>query len=299
MSVSEVRSIIYNNNEDLAFIIGNGINRYPDEKYLSWENLLIKLRSEITQEHDFLRPFGISNTEFFNIIELENSSKGKPIKIKDRIVELIREWTPLIHHKNIMMAIEELNVPVLTTNFEDILRKTGNYADKFLSREGFTHYYPWSNYYSIKDLDNPINGFGIWHINGTIKYPQSIRLGLTDYMGSVHRTRQWLHRGKSSLFSGTGHHNWQGSKTWLHIIFNKALFIFGLGLGENETFVRWLLIERKRYFLKFPNREKKGYYLMIKKDGEDYAGKKYFLESVGIDVIELDDYQDIYERIWQ
>ena len=90
--------------------------------------------------------------------------------------------------------------------------------------------------------------------------------------------------------------NWRGFKTWLHIIFNKSLFIFGLGLEENEVFLRWLLIERIKYFKQFPDRKHKGWYISKK---EDNAGKKFFLERVGFEIIEVDDYSDIYENIWK
>lgn len=49
---------------------------------------------------------------------------------------------------------------------------------------------------------------------------------------------------------------WDGAASWLHIVFNSPLLIFGLGLEENEVFFRWLLIERARYFKKFPIEEK-------------------------------------------
>ena len=80
-------------------------------------------------------------------------------------------------------------------------------------------------------------------------------------MGSVGRARAWLHRGGDRrLFSGKSPDNWLGKNTWVHIIFNSPLLIFGLALEENEVFLRWLLIERARYFKKFPDRRKKAWY---------------------------------------
>ena len=92
---------------------------------------------------------------------------------------------------------------------------------------------------------------------------------------------------------------WSGYNTWLSIFFNKSLFFFGLSLDENEIFLRWLLIQRAKYFLKYPLAKKRGWFLM-KRDGkaESDEGKIFFLQSVGMEVIVVDDYETIYEDIW-
>ena len=46
MLVADIKEIIENNKGDIAFIIGNGINRYStNSNVLSWHNLLIQLPS--------------------------------------------------------------------------------------------------------------------------------------------------------------------------------------------------------------------------------------------------------------
>ena len=72
-------------------------------------------------------------------------------------------------------------------------------------------------------------------------------------MGSVQRARTWLHRGEANLFNAKNRPDWDGARTWVHLMFNKPLLIFGLGLTETEVFLRWLLIERARYFRRFPS----------------------------------------------
>jgi hypothetical protein len=135
-----------------------------------------------------------------------------------------------------------------------------------------------------------------------INYPRSIRLGISHYMGSIERARSLLHDGNDCLFSrkkGKNANEWKGSNTWLHIVFNKSLFIFGLGLEENEIFLRWLLIERMRYIRYFSGIQHKGWYITNRSNNETDKGKKLFLEFVGFKVIEVDDYKDIYENIWE
>ena len=43
------------------------------------------------------------------------------------------------------------------------------------------------------------------------RYKRSSRLGLTDYMGSVHRARAMFYRGEKQLFHAANRHTWEGS----------------------------------------------------------------------------------------
>ncbi|MDP3549251.1 MAG: hypothetical protein Q8R81_02530 [Novosphingobium sp.] len=87
------------------------------------------------------------------------------------------------------------------------------------------------------------------------KYKTSIRLGLSHYMGSVRRAGGWLHgRSDENPFRAKNRREWQGARTWLHLLFNKPLLFVGLGLAENEVFLRWLLIEQAKYFRTFFDR---------------------------------------------
>ena len=124
-------------------------------------------------------------------------------------------------------------------------------------------------------------------------YSRSIRLGLSHYMGSVHRARNWMHRGGSErLFSGNENHEWLGVKTWLDLIFHKPLLIFGLQLDANEVFLRWLLVERARYFQKYSRRKKPAWYVYT--DENESSGKFLFLEGVGVECIHASGYEEIY-----
>lgn len=298
MNINTIKNIILNNSNDIAFVIGNGINRYTNNpNALSWEDLLIELWQQVSLQTLSIRPEGISTTEFYDILELENIND---INLQKKVADLLTDWQPLNHHKLITDKIAYLNAPILTTNFEDTLSKTINCSLYKIEDTTFTDFYPWSSYHGLKQLEFPTSGFGIWYINGMINYHRSIRLGLGHYMGSVERSRNLIHKGnEEKLYTGKNVNYWNGYKTWLHIIFNKSLFIFGLDLGENETFLRWLLIERFRYFKKFPERKHKGWYLYKRNEMPIAQGKKFFLEKVGFEVIEVEEYADLYERIWE
>jgi len=71
------------------------------------------------------------------------------------------------------------------------------------------------------------------------------------------------------------------------------LCIFGLSLDANETYLRWLLIQRHRFSVN-RNKTYNDYYLCVKDDMKE-AGKKMFLESIGFNVVVMDSYDQIYK----
>jgi len=188
-----------------------------------------------------------------------------------------------------MKTMESREAPVLTTNFDTYMSSSLGLT-MFKMGNGFTDFYPWNVYFGKYVLDSPIDGFGIWHINGLVKYPRSIKLGLSDYMGCVERARNMIHhKNMNEFFDGKNRDNWVGYNTWLHIVFNKPLFIFGLALDENEVFLRWLLIQRAKYS-KLYGQNLKGWYV----DNYISKGKRVFLESLGFKIINTN-YDELYD----
>lgn len=295
MTLTEV---LQQNRNDLALVIGNGIHRFGPQRVNSWDDLLLKLACK--NDIDLAEmPQGASATEIFDVIELQ--ARRPSGELARDFCDLMSGWRPLNHHKEIMDWSIRHAVPILTTNFDEVLSEA---VDARLMRpnvKGFTDWYPWDSRYALNLLDDPCGGFGIWHINGMARYARSIRLGLTHYMGSVQRTRDWLHRGEERLFEANNRFKWAGRYTWVHIIFNKPLLIFGLGLHENEVFLRWLLIERARYFSKFENRRNPAWYVYNDNPNDTtQKGRHFFLEKIGIQCIKAKDYDAIYtNKEWQ
>lgn len=299
----KVLNIINRNSSNLAFIVGNGINRHNDNgEAISWDNLLIKLSNKFSHNKIKSIPKGLSYTELYDLLDLYhyNDALMPNYDIQKEASKILSDWKYKEHHKNFIAKAIYLRTPVLTTNFDSILPATFNLQiQKIKTVRNFTDYYPWSSYYSNNEISLPTDDFGIWFINGLIQYPRSIRLGLTHYMGSVEKARRYIHKsGDYKLFNGKNTENWKGKNTWLHIIFNKSLLIFGLGLGENEVFLRWLLIERAKYFNKFEDRRHKGWYIDLKGsfESEEGKGKKYFLESIGFEIVEIDSFEEFYNE---
>jgi len=301
MDVAKVKTIFSRNRNDIAFIFGNGINLYYNKDNVSWNDLLLDLWDEYSFNTKSSIPNGISFTEFYDVLEIQNyESRNFSAILQKNVAEKIEDWQPSKSQNLILNKIKNMDVPLLTTNFDDLIKKSLDLEFYKLEDTRFTDFYPWSCYYGDKELAHPTDGFGVWTINGMVKYHRSIKLGLSQYMGNVERARKLIHKQPENIsFEGKNQSYWPGYKTWLHVLFNKSLFICGISLDETEIFIRWLLIERAKYFRKFPDRKQKGWFVI--KNGSNNPqdeGKKFFLQSVGFEVIELNDYKTIYEDIW-
>ena len=111
---SRIKGIIDNNSQDIAFIIGNGIHRYAESlnkaEYISWNDLLIKLSEGLYEE---VRS-GISNTEFFDIIELHNLKRLKEKQRKDA-EEFLRNGFHLDENAQFLLNKKPLNKLLLSS----------------------------------------------------------------------------------------------------------------------------------------------------------------------------------------
>jgi len=293
-----MKALLTKNRRDLALLVGNGINLYgasPDKN--SWANLLSTLARTHLGKANSKVPRGISMTEFYDVLELAHARTPNELGLQRQFCDLMDAWKPLDQHHHVTAWAVKHGVPLLTTNFDNTLGKAAACSLRRIRKTAFTDFYPWDSYYGLEESIDPCTQFGIWHVNGMQHYTRSIRLGLSHYMGSVERARGWLHKGSSRLFASADLDAWSGKLTWLQILFKKPILIFGLSLAENEVFLRWLLIERARYFKKFPDRRVPGWF--ISPSHEKDPGKFLFLDAVGIKPVAVANYDEIYsEKTW-
>ena len=265
-----------------AILLGNGINQCA-EIFPSWNELLTNVGADniITE--------GLTNTEIYDFLELKSKdSKYLKFKVANNFEQIKKSKSET--HQNFINLVNSHDCPVLTTNFDLALKKYGNLNSFRTSKKGFTRYYPWDTYFGYRQHSSPIDGFGVWHIHGMLNYYDSIRLGLTEYMGSVEKARKLIHAGDGRLFEGKDQHDWKGKSSWLHIWFNMPLIIVGFGLSSDEVFIRWLLIERKKYFQQFQERHKDT--IFISTGGDERV--KNFLNNLDIEYRVVDDYNLLY-----
>jgi hypothetical protein len=279
---------------NVAFLFGNGINRYNDNSaHRSWEGLLLDLHNRYSSNQlERIPEKGINFTEFYDLLLLDNKRRVTKKNLRDAFVKSLTNWNFSAHHTAIMKKIQAYDCPVLTTNFDDLLPRSVN-AQKFFTlkdrHSGFTDYYPWQCYYSTKQLDKNSDGFSIWFLHGMWSYYRSIKLGLNDYVGNSLKARELLPIRKGTEIS------FKGENTWMKPFLTKSLCIIGLGLDEQEMFLRWLLLQRALFMKRGIFPKTKAWYFTGDQLSE---GKILFLRSVGVEPVICANYAFLYTDLW-
>jgi len=274
--------------KDAAFLIGNGPN-LRSGIMPSWKDLL-KAASPKPIHFDLA---GLTNTEVYDLIELYAND---PVRVKKRVTAELKLTAAddLSTHKKLMDFARTTNTPVLTTNFDTAFEASVGARPFHINSSDFTRFYPWKTYYGFEQTDSPAKRFGIWKIHGDVNYRDSIRLGLGDYMGSVQRARSLISKGRRRLYREARLlKSWQGEQTWLHIWFHLPLIIFGFGYESDEVFLRWLLIERKRY----SNICKRPMEVWYVTKGAPAPSVRNLMDNLDVKIVLVDDYSSIYEGL--
>lgn len=290
-----LQKILAENQKHLALVIGNGINRYNSaSKVNSWDKMLLELWEKHTHVDSTIVPQGISLTEFYDALDLSRTDAS--VNLQKEFCSLLAGWKALAHHQMVVDWATHFSCPILTTNFDESLSDSTKLSMHHLDGPRFTDFYPWQTYFAHQPIANPDAEFAIWHVNGLMRYSRSIRLGLSHYMGSVERARALIHKGDKRLFVDRHRDNWNGSNTWLDCIFHRDLLFIGLGLDSSEVFLRWLLIERAKYFKHFPKRKRNAWYVYA--GTEISQGQQVFLRSVGCEIVKANSYDELYAGVW-
>lgn len=296
---------IAKNKGRFAFVLGNGINKYAHStKAKTWDALLKELWNTQLNSKDFPNANrSLSLPEIFDIMCMKTKgSWSENIKTYRKEVQKIFKEMP--QNISLQKQLEKLEVPVLTTNYDGsienhLIRPTKPKSD----------IYPIEEYYSSKDItkDNYGHEFSVWHIHGRFNHQESIRLGTADYMGLLTCTKNYLQSG-ANLFNVKKEGDPWGVKkygekepednyrfSWFEIFYNCSLCINGLGLDSNETYLRWLLISRKKYLDRI-GLKATGWYICSLSDLDE--GKKYFLQNVGFNIVIIDDFDVRYKDLF-
>ncbi|MBR2031586.1 MAG: SIR2 family protein [Alistipes sp.] len=280
------------------------VPNFLDKLKRQHEQLIKSIAIKYDLDYDAIKEMKPADQTVF-AISLSANASLKPLlvnNIKRQLAEKLKEWNPNDAIKRMISILYCNNIPLLTTNYDATFEKSFEMTERKLAlpnKKRSVDTYPYNYYYTKKGgigLNSPNDGFGIWHINGMASHSRSIRLGLSDYMGLVERTRGMIHgrdRFGIGLYEGCVD---KTTNTWIDIIFKKSLLISGLALEENEVFLRWILIQRAKW-VNSTRSAQKGWYIQGPKDNID-EGKKLFLKSVGFDIVKVPDYKVIYEDVW-
>lgn len=121
---------------------------------------------------------------------------------------------------------------------------------------------------------NSIPTTKIWHPNGSVLKPETIRMGLYDYGSKPHAIKQAFKRIKQfeeSSYKTIGSEDWTAYKpyleraieegvaevnNWVADFLYRPIYFAGTGLSESETGLWWLLTQRARNFAKLNPRDR-------------------------------------------
>lgn len=297
--------------ENVAILLGNGLNNYS-KLPISWKELLINL-SDKNKSEKILDTKEITYPEYFDTLCFEKGEYENRYKsLKPKIVSNIKNWTGITCHRKLSEFGIKNDIPILTTNYDTTLlsndliednkkitkrRKSEKFAPIKPDGRIFTDFYPWHSYYSNKKITEAKKEFAIWHIHGFWYYQRSLAIGSTDYAAYIHRLKDFISNKKYGLYN-CDYDSWIGRNSWVDIFFHNDLIILGLSLEVQETSLRWLLMEREKYFRNNELNRKKTIFITNKKFDSFGIGKKYLFDKIGIFHQEYDLPQDIYEE-WE
>ena len=313
--------------EDAAILLGNGINRYCEENYktakeYSWNALLKTLADDEGKRILDIKNMDIPYPEFFDLLCLRSENDDYE-NLKPRIKQEIDKWNGFLPHKKLTKFAMEHDIPIITTNYDtnlltdELCEKNKKVAKKFKKSrplpnepvnplEKKTQTYPWTFYYSDREIKNCLEEFAIWHMHGFSRYQKSLVIGIYDYARVIKNIRDFYskewHEGKTRktqyLMKNIADTSWKRKErnSWLTVFFNKDLYIIGLGLSSYELSVRWVLQQRERFFKDYPERRKKTVFVYTSPERMTRS-KKFFFKTAGIE-IEKHDYDEIYQS-WE
>lgn len=295
-----------------AFVLGNGINRYASsEEAIPWDKLIARLwKKFVPNEPMPLVSSELTLTEIYDIMCLKACmTAGHWIdKNNDIKKETLGYFQNTGYREWLRKKLEALKVPVLTTNYDANIEGTERKL-KGKKQNGHSEVYPIDEYCADTEItkDNYGKEFSVWHIHGRVSRQRSPRLGTADYMGLVTYVKDF-EQNVAKLFNVCKPDDaWGVVKygepaleakyrfTWLEIFYNSSLCINGLTLDPNETFLRWLLISRKKYLDRIGS-DAKGWYICSLSDLND--GKRYFLRSVGFKIAIIEDFDMRYRDLF-
>ena len=331
--IEEAIRILTEEKANLALLLGNGINLGSGGTGgISWDQLMESLiawaagnspkpAETETQLRRLLERGASGETaaslpEIFDIIEAtgtitpgEPGSTSRQLDLQSRIAQTLKGMKPGDPHKAVTRWAAQSKVPILTTNydhcFQDALVSAECKKRRFGTGKPLSDFYPWDRYYAPNKIDDPAKAFAVWHIHGDQNLKRSIRAGLDQYMGMVERLRKLI-RSVAKEILGPIEDLPRGpafyAAPWLRIFMGDHLWIQGLGLRAAEVSIRWLLVQRFRYWRHYrPSlQSENGWYIHGPTVGIGPLdkGRRIFFESVGLKVIEIAKPDDAYLNLF-
>jgi len=313
----KAKRVLTQEHADLTLLIGNGINlAQGGSGGISWQALIQQLikaafppKTKAYQRLAHLLPGSdgqkpASYPEIFDIIAAAMGNSAAPgFNLQKHIAELLKNMKPGPPHQALLGWAQHHQVPVLTTNYDhclqDALAANPMKRHRFGAGRALSDFYPWDRYYAPEPLDDPLSTFALWHLHGDRELKRSLRVGLDQYMGMVQRLRALTQQIAKQIYNEASQQPLSFDKApWLPIFMSRKLWIQGLGLGVDEVSIRWLLIQRYRFWraLHDRNENASGWYVHgpTEKIGNLDDQRRIFFENVGLQVLEISKAEEAY-----
>jgi len=312
------KRILAKNHANLTLLIGNGINLAQGGRGgISWSNLIRQLIIDAFPAAQGIRRKQLqkllpaadekkaaSYPEIFDIISAAmGPAASRKFKLQEHIAGLLQNMKPGPPHAALMGWAQNHQVPVLTTNYDHCLQeavsKPALKRRRFGTGRALSDFYPWDRYYAPASVDDPLSTFALWHIHGDRAYKRSLRVGLDQYMGMVQRLRGLTQQIAKHVYNDSPHQPLTFDQApWLPLFMSRKLWIQGLGLGVDEVSIRWLLIQRYRFWRALHDYDEtaSGWYVHgpTEEIGALDEPRKIFFENVGLRVIEITTAEQVY-----
>ena len=291
-------------NKTATFLWGNGINNYINNSCLdqlpaesripAWKDLIKEVATKIGIKIDL--DFGekaLSYPELFTLLSEHGANdihKETAFYLAEKSLKK-NEIAKVVADKMV-----EWHCPIITTNFDLVLENTLG-LKSYRNGDGKSDKYP-LNYFATFEGEaakgiNPQRSFAIWHCNGAISKPVSMKLDLSDYCLYTARLKEFL-----PLSSEKYKTKKQFEDSWLSPFYHNTLVIIGLGLPVSEIYLRWLLLERANTKRKDDSLVGEGYYIYAEEDSSITEGFKEYLKYVEIEPIGYPTWKEMYSDIF-
>lgn len=295
MTPSELMRQLHNPETKFAFLLGNGINRYAYRKKgididVSWKSLLREAASKLNVLL-FLPSLNpqdesLSLIEYYSLLELESGNDEGVLQ--KTIKSVVEGWRSTEIHKRILDSLRQYNRPVVTTNIDTLLHGELNEYEVTGTLDGgnTSDEFPIHKYWACGKDDS----FRLWHLNGVCSIPKSLKFGLVDYSKLTYRVSRMIdgcEKEKNTYVVD------KMPESWVKTMLSHPLCIVGLGLNEEEVFLRYLLL-RKRHL---KHHGTLGWYCYTKEDKMPY-GKSMLLRHMGISPVMFSSYDEMYTTLF-
>ncbi len=157
-------------------------------------------------------------------------------------------------------------------------------------------FYTWVRYFAGEG--DPMHSFSLWPIHERSDRQRQFGLDCATTWVLVHRARHLIQAGATAL-PKVGYDRWTGTRTWLNLFLARPLAILGLGLGPQEVFLRWLLLERRRLWRRYQRRRPmpRAWFVSTSAELQAQRNRTLFLEACGVKVVGVRGYSDIWQPL--